>query len=1656
MTISVIDNVTQAVLATGNDANVERGILAPVTFFATTTDAVRIKVEVTPYNGETETVALDHAFLSRSYDYGAIISYASPGDFGPGYDNLSQAAKDAYTNIWAAAPPNTMTIQNGSLVQGQTSGYGDVAVYSHYTYGPVTVDNVGIALYGVDCDGIIADYMQGGLTATNNTFNLNLTAISNRMDGHMAIEVNTVDGDVLIQNNHISGTGQQGISVVFVTGHQVSIFNNDIRMEEVCTNSYAIAVTAIDNFTIANNTIVTTNGRGIDIDGGSSTPTSNGDIYGNYVDVQEQRNREDNSYQRARALRIRNDVDAEGPHLNIHVHDNTFIARASDAVGDAAYAVWISYMNNNGAMDNAGILFENNLCKAIAEDTGNVAKAFVLDGMGANINPIIRGNTFESNNISLQLGDYNNEDNYDTLFISNTIKKSTEGATLPYQGIVAGYYTQQDHNIQLIDMVYEGGATGQITWSGSGTKDVSIGWLLGVQVKNMGGTALAGATVQVLDKDGVQIFSGTTDANGYITSQSGTVSTQAQGSLTLTAQPSDGDTVTLSDGVDPATVFEFDSNSSVISGHVAVTIGSDIEATMANLVAAINAASNLGVTADAFGVANSCTLHNDASGVAGNVAITTTCGNLTVSGLAGGGVFVPVVTTVYDQTGTDPSVITTDTRGPFQVQVSLAGYTPSNQQVTLNQSQNLLVQLASSGGNNPPVAVNDSYGLNQDTVLTVPAAGVLVNDTDADGNPLTAAQVTGPSHGTLTLNANGSFTYTPTSGYHGADSFTYKANDGAADSNVATVSLTINAVNHPPVAVNDSYSTNEDTTLSVTAPGVLANDTDVDGNPLTAVLVATASHGTLTLNANGSFTYLPAANYNGPDSFTYRANDGTANSNTATVSITVNPVNDPPVAVNDSYSTNEDTTLSVTAPGVLANDTDVDGNPLTAVLVATASHGTLTLNANGSFTYLPAANYNGPDSFTYRANDGTANSNTATVSITVNPVNDPPVAVNDSYSLNQDTVLTVPAAGVLVNDTDADGDLLTAVQVSGPSHGTLTLNANGSFTYTPTSGYHGADSFTYKANDGTADSNVATVSLTINGSIAASHPPVAVNDSYSFTQGTVLSVPASGVLANDTDADGYPLTAIQVSGPSHGTLTLNANGSFTYTPASGYQGTDSFTYKANDGAADSNIATVGLTCASYAVGPDPGWLAIGTGDFNGDGTSDVLWHNQSTGEVDAWIIKNGATASWADLGVADPTVWKVAGVGDFNGDGTSDLLWFNQSTGLVGTWIIKKGVNTGWVTLATVDATAWKVAGVGDFNGDKTSDVLWQNQFNGLVGAWIIKNSAYSGWATLGTVDATWKVAGVGDFNAGGTSDVLWFNQSTGLVGTWIIKNGVNMGWATLGTVDATWKVAGVGDFNGDKTSDVLWQNQSTGLVGAWIIKNGAFTGWAGLGTADPTVWKVAGVGDFNGDKTSDVLWYNQSTGLVGAWLIRNGAFTGWAGLGGVTPSQQTVAHLQAASVVTAPASDVAPLTQNDLQPIISEAIARWTAAGLNPATIDKLAHVQFVIGDLPGSDLGEALATANRIYLDVNAAGHGWFIDSTPALDEEFAWSRSARQLQAVDPRAVDRIDLLTVVEHELGHIAGFDDLDALANTLMSGVLGVGTRRVPYQDCVGMILASG
>jgi VCBS repeat-containing protein len=389
------------------------------------------------------------------------------------------------------------------------------------------------------------------------------------------------------------------------------------------------------------------------------------------------------------------------------------------------------------------------------------------------------------------------------------------------------------------------------------------------------------------------------------------------------------------------------------------------------------------------------------------------------------------------------------------------------------------------------------------TILTVDSgvSSVAVGDFNRDGDPdLAVANFNLGRVSVLVGGAGASFSG-PTNFAAGTGSPSVSVGDfnrdgkpdfAAASFNSDTVAVRLNSTvtNQAPTAAADTYSTTEDNPLTVNGPGVLGNDSDPDGNPLSAVLVSGPGHGSLTLNANGSFSYTPAANFNGSDSFTYRAGDGSLTSDAATVTITITATNDAPTAADDVYSTNEDTTLTVSAPGVLGNDSDPDGDALSAVLVSGPGHGSLTLNADGSFTYSPDDNFNGSDSFSYRAGDGSLTSGSVTVTITITATNDRPTAADDVYSTNEDTTLTVSASGVLGNDSDPDGDGLSAALVSGPSHGTLTLNANGSLSYTPAANFDGSDSFTYRASDGSLASGSARVTLTVSARNDA--PTVAV------------------------------------------------------------------------------------------------------------------------------------------------------------------------------------------------------------------------------------------------------------------------------------------------------------------------------------------------------------------------------------------------------------------------------------------------------------------------------------------------------------------------------------------------------------------------------------
>ena len=529
---------------------------------------------------------------------------------------------------------------------------------------------------------------------------------------------------------------------------------------------------------------------------------------------------------------------------------------------------------------------------------------------------------------------------------------------------------------------------------------------------------------------------------------------------------------------------------------------------------------------------------------------------------------------------------------------------------SLSDTGTLTITIA--GLNDAPVANDDTNSTSEDAAVS---GNVLANDTDVDVETLTVANAGTyvGAYGTLVLAADGSYTYTPGSaaqplddGESAQDVFSYTASDGTA-SDTATLTITVNGLNDAPIANDDTDSTTEDSSVS---GNVLANDTDVDVEPLTVTNPGTyvGTRGTLVLAADGSYTYTPNAGNQAlddgesvSDAFAYTASDGTA-SDSATLTITINGLNDAPVANDDSNSTNEDTAVS---GNVLTNDTDVDIEALTVANAGTyvGTYGTLVLAADGSYTYTPGAGAQALDTgetaqdvFSYTASDGTA-SDSANLTITISGLNDPPVANDDTNTTTEDDAVS---GNVLTNDTDVDGETLT---VTNPAtyigaYGTLVLAANGSYTYTPgaaaqllNEGQQANDVFTYVASDGTATDS-ATLTITVTGSAGA---PDANDDTATTTEDASVS---GNVLTNDTDDENDPLT---VSNPgtyngTYGTLVLNANGSYTYTPnatadglAAGESAQDVFSYTATDGTgSDSATLTVTINGTNDAPTIDAG------------------------------------------------------------------------------------------------------------------------------------------------------------------------------------------------------------------------------------------------------------------------------------------------------------------------------------------------------------------------------------------------------------------------------------------------------------------------------------
>jgi hypothetical protein len=374
--------------------------------------------------------------------------------------------------------------------------------------------------------------------------------------------------------------------------------------------------------------------------------------------------------------------------------------------------------------------------------------------------------------------------------------------------------------------------------------------------------------------------------------------------------------------------------------------------------------------------------------------------------------------------------------------------------------------------NRVPVAVDDSASTTHDTPVNI---DVLTNDSDADGDALAVSGVSAAANGTVVVNVDNTLTYTPDTGFVSSDSFSYTIEDGFGGS--ATATVTVDVTNQAPTAVDDVYGTQQDQPLNIAAPGVLANDSDADGDALTAVLQSNTSSGVLALNADGSFSYTPSAGFIGQDSFTYVANDGIVDSNPATVTINVAEVNLPPVVDNPGpQSSDEGAAVSLQ---IVASDPNGDALGYSATGLPPGlgiGAGSGLISGTVSFDAVAHPDPSAVYPVTVSVSDGANPAQTVSFDWTVFDINRVPVAVDDSATTQIDTPVTVD---VLANDSDADGDVLTVVSTTTPPNGSAAINADGTVTYTPNTGFTGNDAFDYTIEDGFGGVATAAVTVTV-------------------------------------------------------------------------------------------------------------------------------------------------------------------------------------------------------------------------------------------------------------------------------------------------------------------------------------------------------------------------------------------------------------------------------------------------------------------------------------------------------------------------------------------------------------------------------------------------
>lgn len=964
--------------------------------------------------------------------------------------------------------------------------------------------------------------------------------------------------------------------------------------------------------------------------------------------------------------------------------------------------------------------------------------------------------------------------------------------------------------------------------------------------------------------------------------------------------------------------------------------------------------------------------------------------------------------------------------------------------------------------NNPAVGNADSYTLDEDQPLVVTAAtGVLANDSDPDSDPLSASLVANVSNGTLVFNSDGSFTYTPNADFNGTDSFTYEISDGTDFSGPFTVTLTVDSVNDPaiitgdstgsvtedgtlfvagtlsasdidssgsfqvqsgtttsygsfsidlagnwnyqlnnanpavqalntgqtltdtvqvlsadgtshnvvitingvnepnvpPIANDDTLAAVEDTPITYSASALLGNDNDGgDGGPLVIIAVSNATGGTAVLNMDGTVTFTPTANFNGVAGFDYMVSDGT-DTDVGHATINVAPANDAPDGVDGSINFYEDSVLILNDPSFFGYS-DPEGDAFGGVWIdSTTGNGAFTLNgvalttpvfvtavqiAAGELRFTPAPNATGNSyaEFAFRVSDvGGATDASANIRvINLLAVNDPPTGNADGYSVNEDGILVVnAAAGVLSNDTDIDGGALTVASLaSGPANGSLILNSDGSFTYTPNANFNGVDSFSYNVSDGTSTSGPVTVSLTVNAvndapvntvggpvsvnedtSIALTGVSIADDDGAGATY-TVLLTVQRGSLSIRTDVAGGITAANIISGNSGtngititGTLaqinaTLAAGNGLTYQGDLNFNGNDSLRISTWEGVR-TDAATIG-TPTVLATSAQP--IHIVSGDINGDGRADLVYTLGTSGQV-AYRLGNGNGTFGSETSLSGAAGATSVAIGDVDGDGIVDLAVVSYAgavgaNGRIGVYYGTGGGAFGALQNFATLPQAYDIT-LADMNNDGRLDIIGDRRDVGSSYVYLQTATPRSFAApaiyTMSISQYTKSII-TADFNNDGLMDLVAVNPGSSATGnppgSVIIRFGT--GGGALGGIFGVgnsqftniryWEAAAA-DLNNDGNLD---------LVVSSIVDFGGFTVFMGDGTGNfangvqyATGGNTTGIQlrDINGDGIVDALFTTQGNPGATGWRLGNGNGTFQAAVtvaGGFNPESLAIA----------------------------------------------------------------------------------------------------------------------------------------------------------------------